>query len=246
MKTIIINEKQFRGLVDEEFEYFSLAKLNSIENQRERVDYCLKTLGEPLGKGVGRIVFPIGDDEVLKLALPFSQGVEQNRNEWEVYEELKDKFSLFTKVYQHADDFYWIVTERVIPFHPKDSEIALGIPYTDCDFLKRLHNIEMGSDDASYAKYNKKEQYLFGDFQPSLVSFIDWCADSVNSFFLDDDEKNDAYFELIKKEPWCKEFYQFMHYTDGETDIYDANLGLAMRNGKPWIVILDSGFETLK
>lgn len=246
MKTIKMSEKQFRGLVNEEFEYFSLAKLNSIENQRERVDYCIKTLGEPLGEGVGRIVFPIGDDEVLKLALPSSQGVEQNRNEYEIYEEFKNKFSLFTKVYQHADDFYWIITERVIPFHQKDSEIVLGMPYIKGNFLMHLYNVENELDDNSYDEYKHKEQYKFGDYEPSLSSFIDWCANISEGNTLTDEVEDEAYFELIGKEPWCREFYKFMQYTNGDTDIYDANLGLAMRNGKPWIVILDSGFETLK
>lgn len=241
------NQKIFESMQDG----FDLEKIESMKNFNERIEYCKQYLGEPIGKGGSRIVFEIDDDTVLKLAINRLQIV-QNKGEFDNTTHLQSKFpDLFPKVYQHADDYSWIICERVLPFKHEDCITILGIPYSSnyLVYLKDFSHAKNGdSTNIGYEKYMtpkqvkpKKNFNMDKDVDYSLVGFIEWAEDS-RGFSTRKDE-DEAFFDLMKKNPWYEEIYKYIHSVSGLTDIFDNNLGLALRNNKPYIVILDNGWD---
>lgn len=217
MKKFIISESQIKTLLKESILHgFSLSSLDSLPHG-ERVRYCKQYLDEPIGIGCGRVVFAIGDDTVLKVC--FGYDSKQNKQEYLNYisakENYDDLIDLFPKVYQTADDYSWIECERVLPFDKKYSQEILGLPYKDINY-------------------------------PSLLGFIDWAEYKVGGNVSDESDENQQYERLIQENEWFMKVYKYIELQNGTaTDLIDDNFGLALRNGKPYIVILDSGSETL-
>lgn len=266
MKEFIINEQQEKLLIKEFMQQgFSLAVLNSLSSPKEKYEYCLKYLGEPIGGGNGRIVFEIGDDTVIKINRQNSKTSaffrNQNEGEWLTTTKLANKFpNLFTKVYQHADDYSWIITERVLPFKHEDCLTLLGIPYSSSfnayarDFNRTKQGFDTNTHNKDieghigYEKYMNPKQigaeYYFDEdtmVDYSLEGFVDWAE----RFRYNDsrEDENEAFNELMTENEWFKELFKYIQMIRGCTDIFGDNFGLAMRNGKPQIVILDNGFE---
>jgi hypothetical protein len=217
MRKFIINESQIKTLLREFMQDgFSLSSLDSLPHG-ERVRYCRQYLGEPIGVGCGRVVFEIGDDTVLKVCYGYVN--KQNKQEYLNYISAKENYDelidLFPKVYKTADDYSWIECERVLPFDKQDSKKILGLPYKDNNY-------------------------------PSLVGFIDWAEYNVGGNVSDESDENQLYERLIQEDEWFMKIYKYIELQNGAaTDLIDDNFGLALRNGKPHIVILDSGSETL-
>lgn len=198
---------------------FSLAKLDSIKNYLKRLAYCHSFLGQEVGEGCGRIVFEIGDGEVIKIVKNQEKGIEQNKQECLNYKLTKEKFKnvneLFPKIFQVADDYSWLTCERVLPFQKEDSQEVLNIPY-------------------------------FSNNAPSLMGFIDWVENSNIDNSTCSMAETMFYEELITKNKWFADIYQYIRLThSGITDLFADNFGLALRNKKPCIVILDNGFDNL-
>lgn len=65
-----------------------------------------------LGGGGTRDAFDIGDNKVLKIAFDVDfEAYQQNQNEWDISHCGGPKF--LTKVYEHAENFNWIIAEKV-------------------------------------------------------------------------------------------------------------------------------------
>lgn len=103
---------------------FSFDELNSIQDFRGRLKYCQKHLGPTFGKGSSRVIFELDDNKVLKLAFN-EKGKAQNENE----SDISNHVSIFTRVYEEAPDYEWIVSENVIPARKNDFKAALGISW---------------------------------------------------------------------------------------------------------------------
>lgn len=246
--------KKHYGYVMESMQQgFKLSDLDSITNLTQRIEYCKKYLGEPIGKGTSRIVFEIGDDTVLKLALNEKQ-IFQNKGEFMNSSKLQNKFpNLFPRVYQHANDYSWIICERVLPFKHEDCITILGIPYSSnyIQYAKDWEKAKNGDGtNLGYEKYmtpNQIEPEIdFDDNEDvdiSLVGFIDWAESS--RYEEDMGKANDVFFELMKQNKWYQDVYNYIMQVNGVTDIFDNNLGLAIRDNKPYIVILDNGFDDI-
>ena len=118
----------------------------------ERIDYCYNFLGEPISDGSSRIVFEIDDVQVLKLAYGemFNAGCAQNKAEFELSRKMKSP--LLVKTLYHADDYSWIISERVIACEDIDFYKILGLPYFP-------YTPEHIADD-SYLSNNKKNARL--------------------------------------------------------------------------------------
>lgn len=217
MKKIIINERQERKLVIEAMqEGFSLAVFDSLPREN-KIKYLNKYLGEKIGMGMGRVVYEISDDSVLKYC--YWKDNKQNEQEYLNYKSVSENYpylsSMFTKVYQVADDFSWIICEKVLAFDKNDSREVLGLPYNDKNY-------------------------------PSLVGFIDWAEQKVNGSESDGSYEEEEYERLVSDNEWFGKLYKYIELNKGEsTDLIDDNFGLAIRNGNPYIVILDSGMEKI-
>lgn len=246
----IINERQEKLLIKEFMQFgFSLGTLDSIKDYNERIKYCREFLQNEIGSGLSRIVFELDDERVLKLAKDEKQ-IYQNEGEVKTTTRLNKEFpNLFPRIFSYAKDYSWIITERVLPFQHEDCIALLGIPYSSSfksyeqDFKKTKQN---------YGEYMKQNQIGVEqnfnedeDVDYSLIGFIDWCERTTNNFETSNEE-DEVYNEMLNTIPELYPIYDYTQQLVGATDIHGDNLGLAMRNGKPTIIILDNGFDEFK
>lgn len=226
---------------------FSFEKLNTL-NPTEQLEYCMEYLGEPVNyKGSSRLVFEIDDYQVLKLAYgkQLQAGVDQNKEEWRFTQNVKSP--IVTKVYYHADDWRWIVSERVLPCEDNDLFKVLGIArFRDGseDTLEGYIANENPST-SGYSQYriqpiNTNGGYRMGFEDLRLV--IKYLVEGADYNWIDEHYPCELY--RIQTHPWFNELFNLCK--NHKLDIYDMtinNLGLTVRNGKPTIVILDSGLS---
>lgn len=210
---IHITEEQHKKLFEARIDGFRLDVLVSAGSFKRRLEYCKKMLGRPIGSGSSRVVFQLDDYSVLKLAKN-PKGIAQNMEEIRLGTE--PYLSLLPKVLNGTDENngLWIVSEYVLPAKKADFKKVLGIPF---DILQRF------------------VWSVFMDSKPGYNKF----ADSVRHELYDEYEQNDDVIDLFNEiHVLCMDFNQ---------DIGDlkqiANWGMCMRNGRPTIVILDSGLS---
>ena len=203
-------------------------------------DYCVENIGEPMNDGSSRVVFDLNDNRVLKLAYN-KAGIEQNKLEFDIWN--ASKSPLFPSVFAHSKEYAWIISEQVIPCNKTDFEKILGIPY-DYEYV-RYSRDEDKLDRKNYKKYNDKE--LTDNVEACYEGFITFISDYIDGCVIDydkDDNVNLFYQHLIGEEGWFRELYKLIReYHLEPLDIDLRNLGIALRNGIPTIVILDSGLN---
>ena len=216
------NWKVFKDYIDEDFTYSSAIR------------YCKEHLGEPIGDGSSRIVFEIDDYTVLKIAR--YRGVRyQNKTEVQNYQQLKHN-PLIPKIYDYADDYSWVWCERVLPCTHEDFRKILGIPY-NYDY------------EGWQTEKEKMEEVGFDEYlEPKIVDNkgIDFYH-LIQIYYEYESGKNlddKAYKVLMNwmKIPWFKYFIELTEYTP-QQEFFDDNFGIAIRDGKPTIVVLDMGIE---
>ena len=246
---IIITEQQFHKLVEnnllkeymdssfdwDEFNY----RLDNLGITAAE-EYCWKNLGKPIGEGSSRIVFEIDDHTVLKLSLSKDE-IEQNLHEYNVYNELKDN-PLLPRIYGHSDDYVWLWSEKVIPCTHEDFERILGIPYN----LKGVRKEDL--DSIGFDEYGKPNDIKYEitdddgeDNKLDFLTFITWWNDYKNEWEDLWDETERTTFREWLKHPWFQNLIELLDYQNSD-EFFDDNFGIAIRNEKPTIVILDIGF----
>lgn len=202
--------------------------------------YCIKHLGEPIGEGSARTVFDIDDKTVLKLSLS-KNNVMQNMKECNVYEKLKHN-PLLPQIYGHSDDYVWVWAERVLPCYFEDFEKILGIPYNS--YYKRDKETDIGFD--KYKPLSRMRKKKFNDYNGedsefTFEHFLRWLysykTDQLHNYTK---EENRTFKNLLKK-TWFKYFLELTNHQN-LFEFFDDNFGLAMRDGKPTIVVLDMGY----
>lgn len=242
MKIININESQKKRLFEAYDGEFSFSELDRL-NLNGMYDYCLKHLGEPCGSGSSRLVFMLSDNFVLKLAYN-KAGIEQNKLEFERYYKTKSK--LFPIVYDHGKNFEYIVCENVVPANDVDFEKILDIPYEGS--WKQYSVPEKNSSDEyngdyeiGYNKYFDNIKYEDDGWDEPTASDI--IAYLERRFILKTDEPDEYYDEMINKIPWFKELGKLIEKEQMcDLDVIN-NFGIVNRDGKPFIVVIDSGFN---
>lgn len=242
MKIININESQKKRLFEAYDGEFSFSELDRL-NLNGMYDYCLKHLGEPCGSGSSRLVFMLSDNFVLKLAYN-KAGIEQNKLEFERYYKTKSK--LFPIVYDHGKNFEYIVCENVVPANDVDFEKILDIPYEGS--WKQYSVPEKNSSDEyngdyeiGYNKYFDNIKYEDDGWDEPTASDI--IAYLERRFILKTDEPDEYYDEMINKIPWFKELGKLIEKEQMcDLNVID-NFGIVNRDGKPFIVVIDSGFN---
>lgn len=117
---------------------FSFNDLLSLPSYKERIAYCKKMLGSPIGNGSSRIVFQISDERVLKVAKN-EKGIAQNEFEAEYG---KQNYDIFPKIFNvDRDDYVFIESEYVLPCKKRDFQKALGISFDKFrEFIKFAYN----------------------------------------------------------------------------------------------------------
>lgn len=223
---------------------FSLRKLNDLQPQ-DKLEYAYNKL-EEIGKGSSRIAFSLNDNYVLKLAFGklYGAGIEQNKKEWKNSKNINSQ--LLTKNLYHSPDFSFMVSEQVIPCEPIDFLKILGISYRprSCENNDELEMEKKTQDkygnSVGYRNYNtnpideKKSSFIF--IRRIMIGMIESNLDAEKNFPIE--------YNIIMTHPWFNELYNLAK--NKIISLYDIgleNLGITMRNNKPFIVILDSGWD---
>ena len=147
---MILTEKKLRNIIKKTIleamdDSFSYDELSSLRYFTERVNYCKKHLGPPIGNGSSRMVFQIDDEKCLKLAKN-AKGIAQNEAEFDWYAQ---NYGILPHIYESADDKSWILVEYVIPAKAKDIQVCLGV---DFNTFQRFVN-------TAYSCYSGKRTY---------------------------------------------------------------------------------------
>ena len=158
-----INEARLEG--------FRVDVLTNSETFEERIAYCVKMLGSPIGTGSSRMVFQLDDNSVLKLARN-DKGIGQNKEEIALGS--NTEFSCFPKILNGTDvnNGLWIISEYVLPATKYDFPNVMRIPFRHIrDFAFAVKRYSKGSEsskellDRFYSMYHKKPDIinLFND-----------------------------------------------------------------------------------
>lgn len=221
-------------------EGFSFERMNSLKKEK-RVAYCVQYLGEPIGEGSSRTAFEIDDAQVLKIAYGkfYKAGCAQNKAEYEISKNIKTP--ILVKTLYKAKDYSWIISERVIPCEELDFYKVMGLPYTGYkteNYDENVYNSKnkdlLGYNEYSTDKINGKDKSL------SFVQVKQVMKHIINGLCNPEQFPNES--KIIENHPWFKELYILAtKYNLDLDDVGIGNLGITLRNGKPTIVILDSG-----
>jgi hypothetical protein len=255
MKFIKINESQKDRLFEAYREGFSLENLSMMadtafamgeDDSNGQMRYCTHWLGYPDNMGSSRAVYTLSDSLVLKLAYgrKYKAGIEQNRVEFRTYQALDTP--LVPRILYHDRNFTFLVCENVVPAKTIDFEKLLGIPFFNVYDQKSYDGKDStspngGDYEIGFDKYfdnlKSKEDREYVINMNSIVSYLDTNYVMHNEYF---DPKLE---HAIRNNPWLTALRELVEKTS-MTDLGQPNnYGIVNRDGKPMIVILDSGFN---
>lgn len=146
---------------------FNMEAFKAIPSYAGKIKYCKEKLGKQLGQGSSRMVFPIDDEKVLKLAMN-EKGVAQNEAECEWF---LQKIGLFAKVYDCDEDYKWIEMQVARKAMASDFKKFFGYPFkVICAYVDYVHNMysrRRSYRDTSYDnlfhQIEESEEYNNGD-----------------------------------------------------------------------------------
>lgn len=210
-----ITENQYKKLFEARLDGFRVDYLTSCGSFDERVKYCKKMLGFPIGNGSSRMVFQLDDETCLKLAKN-KKGVAQNLEEMSI--ESDGFISYIPKVYNGSDteNGLWVITQYVLPAKAADFKKVLGIDFKEV---------------AKFAENTDSR------FNYSAGNYFVRCADNVVRKLYDKYEDNELVMELFNDIESLKSNYD--QCVGDLTRI--QNWGMVRENGNTFLVMLDSG-----
>ena len=260
MKTIKINESQRKRIFEAYSEGFSFENLTVIgkgqfageDHSKAQIKYCSDHLGMPDNFGTSRCVFTLSDNTVLKLAYGRADvGMVQNHFEADLFR--KTNSPLLAKIYACDEENYtWLVSEAVLPAREEDFEKIFGIPFGDeykqnSRAMKKSFKYDKGDYDIGFNEY-------FDDIKPynaersdrfTMSRILRYIGDKyIHNFMLVDTSignmlSSDYLQEDLKK--WVTELINLVK-NENIADISKLeNFGIVNRDGKPQVVLLDSG-----
>ena len=213
---IVLTEGQYKRLFEARMDGFRVDYLRSCNSYDERVKYCKKMLGFPIGKGSSRMVFQMDDETCLKLAIN-EKGIAQNLEEIKI---ARDGFiSYIPKIYNGSDEEngLWVITQYVLPAKKTDFKKVLGIDFGDI---------------IDYA-VNTDRRFKYGN------SFLVKMADNMINHLYAKYEENDEVIELFNDIHEIK-----ANYDQIVNDLSSIrNWGMVIENGNTFMVMLDSGLS---
>jgi len=140
----IINE-EVNNILLESYRGFSFKVLKSLKTIKEINEYAEKHLIE-LGSGSTRRVFALGSGKVLKVQIP-SRWL-QNKQEVSVYTNSTIPKKYLAKIYDFADNYFWIISEAVQVFIDNKqaySKLTIDTQIID-DFIPKIEHTNNLSD----------------------------------------------------------------------------------------------------
>lgn len=253
MKLIKINESQKERLFEAYQEGFSLEELTIIadsafgqeDNSIPQMRYCTKWLGYPDSMGSSRCVYTLSDNLVLKLAYGkrYFAGIDQNLQEYTLFNVVDSP--LLTRVLYCDKNFTFLVSESVLPCKNEDFEKILGIPFHNV-YHQNSERI-MDTDSPNYGDrevgYNKYFDNIRKPNEFSTLSMIDIFTYIECNYVTNDPYYDKTVEDAINKSQWLQEFVKLVQQTKMSDFVQIENFGIVNRDGKPMIVVLDSGLN---
>jgi hypothetical protein len=236
IKSIILNENySFYGKNINKI----LQDLNKICNENNyyniditsKINNYLSNIIKPLNDGSYRIVYPLDNDFVIKVALS-SDGIKSNKTEKEA-QKILGKYS--AKVFYHQKDFYYILSERCDPVNSQKEWITKALN-GDVGLYNKLYNLVSKEYNSQLVKYivyyiigiSIDKRYLYDIFEGEQYDIFDGEQ-------MDPEDNNDLLStEFAKK---VIELYQ-SGYKYAVLDSAYRNLGFGS-DGRP--VFIDMG-----
>lgn len=231
-KTIIITENQRKQLQEVISGKTRSNFFNELETYASAEDFstcqklCSEYFGKPMDSGSSRIIYRIDDEKILKLGYN-KKGIAQNKTEVECYNRTKIYKDIFPIVFSWSENYTYIISEYVLPLmtlcntnhdgnEVDDLYNCLGVTEDTLTFIK---NIIRRCIKGNTIDWDETDKYSKG-FRAWLEQFM---------------SKNKN-FDLLM----C---YMIENPELVNESFSPVNLGMAKRNGKPWIVILDNGWD---
>ena len=254
MKIIKINESQRNRLFEGYREGFSLENLSLIgdtafamqqEDSDVQMRYCTHWLGYPDNVGSSRAVYTLNDNMVLKLAYGewFEAGIAQNKQEYELYQQINSP--LLTRIFYHDKNFTYLVSESVLPCRSEDFEKIIGIPfhhvYHQNSIKTRLKKSKHNGD--AKVGYNEYFDNIKKPYESSELSMEDIFTYIECNYVTNEPYYDKGVYNAINNSEWLKEFVKFVIDTQMTDFCQIENFGIVNRDGKPTIVVLDSGLN---
>ena len=254
MKVIKINESQKKRLFEGYREGFSLDVLSKIgssnfygeDNSTIQMQYCTQWLGYPDNMGSSRAVYTLSDSLVLKLAYgkKYRAGITQNRVEFQTYQALDTP--LVPRILYHDENFTFLVCENVVPAKTIDFEKLLGIPFFQCYDQESYGgrdasspnggDYEIGFDEYFDNLVPKEKKSLYINMY-NITAYLD------ENYVMDNWTFDEKMEQVINSNPWLTELRNLVEKTKMSDLGQPNNYGIVNRDGKPMLVILDSGFN---
>ena len=128
---------------------FNMEAFKSIPSYAGKIKYCKEKLGKQLGSGSSRMVFPIDNEKVLKLAKN-EKGIAQNEAECDYF---LQQIGLFAKIYDTDDDYKWVEMQLARKATAADFKKFFGYPFkVICAYVDYVHSL-----------YARRSSYDFRD-----------------------------------------------------------------------------------
>ena len=209
---VLISENQYKNLFEAAMPGFRLDVLRSSGSFANMVKYCNKMLGQPIGIGSSRIVYQLDDETVLKLARD-PKGIAQNKEEIKIG--LESGLEFVPKIFNGTDERngIWIISEFVLPATKGDFRKVFGIKFDD--IYKFVYHLQLSKNPGFEGMHHTYcVNAIYDDYS--------WCVNGTR---------------LLKEiESLFNNYNSLVHDL---TSI--ENWGMCRRNGKTYMVILDSG-----
>lgn len=192
---------------------FSMDVFKSLNSFQKRIEYCKSKLGDSLGTGSSRKVFPIDNEKVLKLAIN-KKGVAQNEAECDWF---LQRLGLCAKVYDVDEEYRWIEMQKARKAKKSDFYHFTGYPFEFMQsYIQYVYSLYGRSKFAKlrYKGYDEEIKYLVNSdyYYDSLFSSI---YEYMANFGLE------AYGDLLRLSSW----------------------GVVSENGEESLVLIDYGLN---
>ena len=231
-RTIILTETQKRQLKEVISGQFKSNFFNELDTYASVGDFntCMNLCSEYFGSffdiGSSRAVYRIDDEKILKLAIN-EKGVAQNKTEVETYNRTKVYKDIFPKTFSWSKNYVYMISEFVLPLNTLEDVKHDG---DQADDLYQCLGITTHQFDCilfAINRHTENNKINWDEIDKDEPSFREWL-----SRHMDANRNLEVLMCYLIENPLL-----------GRESFSPQNMGMAKRNGQPWIVILDNGWD---
>jgi hypothetical protein len=224
-------------------------KIIPINQRFEKALKVLETFGATkIAAGSTRTVFDIGDGKVLKLSNGETKFGEQNKNEYNFYQNcIKEHKQYFSITYpEHDENFLWIISEKVRD--TLSEEVSIEEVLVAC--LRKMKLTTSMFEELCEKVDRVGGFYSFAAIMKFAIEHPNGLNKLTANVIVNAVEKQGKirnpveyiFIKLFERSDWFRGLAQALAKCNiHPTDLHEENWGLRLTNGDP--VILDYGYE---